>query len=184
MSYLNSVTLIGFVGADPEQRTPAPAATARSSPCSPSPRSGPGRTRRTSGRQRSSGIASRCFDRALQTWCSRPSRRARTFSSKAASLARPTTSRTEKARRRKRPRSFRGPSALMPSANSTAANPRPNPSRPARKPQTSLRANPALIPSRPHTPRAPAIAGALFSCWPRVRPNQTKFPAHRRRAAV
>ena len=56
MSYLNSVTIIGFVGADPEQRQ-ARNNNGSKSPFCPSRRSGRGRTPTTNGRQRPSGIA-------------------------------------------------------------------------------------------------------------------------------
>ena len=59
MSYLNSVTIVGFVGADPEQRQ------ARNSGSKftvlPSPHNAPGKTLKTNGSRKSSGIASRYF---------------------------------------------------------------------------------------------------------------------------
>jgi hypothetical protein len=59
MSYLNSISLIGFVGTDPEQRQAR--SNGRSSPSCPSRRSALGRRRRTNGARKLSGIASVCF---------------------------------------------------------------------------------------------------------------------------
>ena len=63
-SYLNSVTIIGFIGADPEQRQ-ARNNNGSSLPFFPLRRSGRGRTPTTSGRRRPNSIASACFGRTL-----------------------------------------------------------------------------------------------------------------------
>ena len=88
--YLNSVTIIGFVGADPEQRqarnnngskfTVLSVATQRSW------KNAAGRV----GPRRPSGTASASSAHGSPNTSQRPSRRARTSSSKAASSARPT----------------------------------------------------------------------------------------------
>jgi hypothetical protein len=120
MSYLNSVTIVGFVGADPEQRqarnngsqfTVLSVATQRS-----------WKTQKTNGSRKSSGIASRYFAPGWLRLFSTTSRKALTCSSKAALLARPTSRRMAKARRPRLPRSLRGRFAPMLCASSTAAS--------------------------------------------------------------
>jgi hypothetical protein len=59
MSYLNSVTIVGFVGADPEQRQARN--NGQSSPFFPSRHNARGKTQRTNGSRKSSGIALRYF---------------------------------------------------------------------------------------------------------------------------
>jgi len=53
MSYLNSVTIGGFVGADPEQRHNSPFFLSR--------HNAPGKIQKTNGSRKSSGIASRLY---------------------------------------------------------------------------------------------------------------------------
>lgn len=118
MSYLNSVTIVGFVGADPEQRqarnngskfTVLSVATQRS-------------WKNANGSRKSSGIASRFFALAWPSPFSTASGKALTSWSKAASSARPTGRRTAKARRPRPRRSLRGRFAPMLCASSTAAS--------------------------------------------------------------
>ena len=120
MSYLNSVTLIGFVGANPEQRT------ARSN--------GSKFTVLSVATQRS-------WKNAADEWTSKVEwHRISIFRPRLAEfvltsikkgthilvegnlVARLTSSRTAKARRRRRPRSLRGPFVPTSSANLTAAS--------------------------------------------------------------
>jgi hypothetical protein len=89
----------------------------RNSPYCPSLPSAPGRIRKTNGSRRPSGIASRSFALASPNTSSRPPRRVRTSSLKAALSAQPTISRTAKARKPRPRKSSRGPFAPMSSAS-------------------------------------------------------------------
>jgi hypothetical protein len=89
----------------------------RNSPYCPSLPSAPGRIRKTNGSRRPSGIASRSFALASPNTSSRPPRRVRTSSLKAALSAQPTISRTAKARKPRPKKWSRGPSAPMSSAS-------------------------------------------------------------------
>jgi PadR family transcriptional regulator PadR len=60
MSYLNSVTIVGFVGADPEERQ-ARNNGSKFTVLSVSPRNAPGRTRRMSGPRKPSGTVSALY---------------------------------------------------------------------------------------------------------------------------
>ncbi len=83
MSYLNSVTLVGFVGVDPEQRQAKSNGTKFT--VFPSPRNARGKTRKTNAPRKPSGTASVCFVRNSQSVLPQPSRRALTSSLKASS---------------------------------------------------------------------------------------------------
>jgi hypothetical protein len=120
MSYLNSITIVGFVGADPEQRKRG--TTVRNSPFFLSPHNAPGKMQKMNGSRKSSGIALRYFALGWPRLFSTTSRKALTSSSKAASSARPTSRRTGKAKRRRPRRSLCGQFAPMSCASSTAAN--------------------------------------------------------------
>ena len=154
MSYLNSVSLIGFVGSDPEQRQAR--TTARSSPCF-------------------SLATQRSWKNAGDEWVSRPwhriavfrprlaehvlamSRRALTFSSKARSSVPPTSSRSARARRARPRRSLRGRSAPMSCASSIAAS--PSPMRPS---LNSCGFRRLTLLSGRYREKAPAIPGPFF----------------------
>ena len=75
MSCLNSVTLVGFVGADPEQRQSR--SNGSKFTVLSVPRSAPGRLPRENGPLRPSGIASASFVRDWPIMSQRRSRRAR-----------------------------------------------------------------------------------------------------------
>jgi hypothetical protein len=119
MSYLNSITIVGFVGAD--RSSVKRETTVRNSPFFLSPRNAPGKTQKTNGSRKSSGIALRS-GHFWQSVSLRLSRRALTFSSKAVSSARLTSSPTARARKPRPPRSRRGRFAPTLCENWTAAN--------------------------------------------------------------
>jgi hypothetical protein len=123
MAYLNSITLVGFVGSDPEQRqakgngskfTVLSVATQRS-------------WKNADGEWSSKTEWHRVvvFRPLLASVSLRLSRRVLTYSSKAHSSARPTNNRTAKARSRRPRRLRRGQSAPMSCAGSTAVNQSP-----------------------------------------------------------
>ena len=123
MSYLNSITLVGFVGSDPEQRqakgngskfTVLSVATQRS-----------WKNADDEWSSKTEWHRSLCSGHFWQNVSLRLSRRALTYSSKALSSARPTNNRTAKARSRRPRRLRRGPSAPMSCAGSIAVNQSP-----------------------------------------------------------
>jgi len=175
MSYLNSVSLIGFVGSDPEQR----------------------QARNNGAKFTVLSVATqRSWKNAEDEWVSKTEwhriavfrpRLAEhvlnTSSSKAASSALPTTSRTARAKSPRPRRSPPGRFAPMSCASSTAAN--RNPSRPRRERMLPAHpANPVRLPTKPTSNRAPARAGALFLCWPILRPHATNFAGRTVRVAA
>jgi hypothetical protein len=151
-------------------------ATVRSSSFFPSLRSAPGRTPKTNGSARPSGIASRSSAQAAMS------------SSKAASSARPTSG--PKARRPRLRRSRLGRFALKPCASSIAADPSrmllpqtttfpQNPTAPHAEPFVSKRlpalgGEPFLVPD---TPQRNAKTTALVE--PKTRPFPTNSSAWR-----
>ncbi len=124
----------------------------RNSPSCRSPHSALGRTQKTNGPRRPSGIAFASFVLAWPSPFSTASGKALTSWSKAASSARPTSRRTAKARRPRPRRSLRGRFAPMSCASSITANP-------SRKQQFPA---PVLRVTRPnHRTRLPSRGGTM-----------------------
>src|SRR5712691_8603716 len=121
MSYLNSVTLIGFVGADPEQRQARNNGSKFTVLSVATQRSWKNAEDEWSSKTEWHRIA--IFRPRLAEYVLTAIRKALTSSSKAASSARLTSGRMAKARRRRPRRSRRGPSAPTSCASATAESP-------------------------------------------------------------
>jgi len=160
MSYLNSVTLIGFVGADPEQRrakgngskfTVLSVATQRSWKNAEDEWASKVEWHRFS-----------IFRPRLAEYVLTAIKKGGTSSSRAASSARLTSSRTAKARSRRRRRSRRSRFARTSCASLIAMNPSPRSPRPRRgRIRASLRSD--LFGMK--APPAQQKGLLFFSCW-------------------